>query len=366
MLSTKRLIFHPHQSQNLLCNFVFNRFLQHQERHFHAKGAHFQASEAAAVETQHQGALKKPLYNTNLNPSHEDYSHLIPQPMDYTQFFKPGFKRPSIRQVKLAAKEDFVREENLDISDMSLNALRRVPYSRKVKIRVGRGQGGRRGKYCGRGLNGQKSRAGKHVPLLFEGGQLKLSRRAPKFGFSNKRFELKYQKVSLEKLQFFIDTGRIDPTQGRITMKTFLDAGLVRKVSYPGLKLVANGGVGALRTPIDIEIPRASLKAIQAIESAGGSIASVYYDRNSILAMIRGEDKYLQKHYKMPKRAIPPPKLYRYYMRKDVRGYLSDESLMLAERSAPAQEKAQTKKELQNKLKAIIELRRQKARVKKF
>lgn len=296
----------------------------------------------------------------------ENAEAYIPKPMDYTQFFKPGYKRPTIRQVKLIEREEFIRNENIDINDISLSTLKRIPYTRKVKIRVGRGQGGRRGKFAGRGLNGQKSRAGVHIPLLFEGGQLKLSKRAPKFGFSNKRFERRYQRVSLEKLQFFIDTGRINPSEGRITMKTLLDSGLVRRIKYPGLKLVANGGLDVFRSEIDIEIPRASKKAIDAIERVGGKITSVYYDKNTIRAMIQGPEKYLKKHYNLPKRAIPPPDLYRYYMRKDVRGYLSDESLMLEERSTPSAEKATTKKDLQAKLKLLLELKRKKSKVKKF
>ena len=63
----------------------------------------------------------------------------------------------------------------------------------KPRKRIGRGTGSGTGKTCGRGHNGQNSRAGASMPLTFEGGQMPLFRRLPKRGFNNANFETKYQ-----------------------------------------------------------------------------------------------------------------------------------------------------------------------------
>jgi len=70
---------------------------------------------------------------------------------------------------------------------MYLNTLQPAPFSKKKAVRVGRGIGSGMGKTCGRGHKGQKSRSGGYTKVGFEGGQMPLQRRLPKFGFTSKK-----------------------------------------------------------------------------------------------------------------------------------------------------------------------------------
>ena len=69
---------------------------------------------------------------------------------------------------------------------MHLNTLQPAPGSKKARTRVGRGHSAGQGKTCGRGVKGQKSRSGGFHKVGFEGGQMPLQRRIPKFGFTSK------------------------------------------------------------------------------------------------------------------------------------------------------------------------------------
>ena len=82
-----------------------------------------------------------------------------------------------------------------------------------MKRRVGRGPGSTKGKTCGRGYNGAKSRSGKETSPGFEGGQTPLYQRVLCSGFSNFHFKREYEPLNLGTLQQFIDRGRIDPNQ---------------------------------------------------------------------------------------------------------------------------------------------------------
>lgn len=107
------------------------------------------------------------------------------------------------------------------------------------KKRVGRGPASGYGKTSRRGKEGQRARSGPGIPVLFEGGQLQLYKKLPKYGFTNRRFQRIYDVVSLAQIQYMIDTGRII-NDGTITMKTLQDCGLVKKLKYPGVKIVAD------------------------------------------------------------------------------------------------------------------------------
>lgn len=74
---------------------------------------------------------------------------------------------------------------------MYLNTLQPAPFSKKTAVRVGRGIGSGMGKTCGRGHKGQKSRSGGYTKVGFEGGQMPLQRRLPKFGFTSRKSLLK-------------------------------------------------------------------------------------------------------------------------------------------------------------------------------
>lgn len=79
---------------------------------------------------------------------------------------------------------------------MRLNNLKPQAYSKFQKRRVGRGIGSGLGKTCGRGHKGQRSRAGGYHKVGFEGGQMPLQRRLPKFGFTSRKLELSEIKLS--------------------------------------------------------------------------------------------------------------------------------------------------------------------------
>lgn len=134
---------------------------------------------------------------------------------------------------------DFVTKENETVEDIALDTLKPIPFSKRKKVRIGRGRGSGRGRTSGRGHNGQKQRNGVNIPVLFEGGQTPLFKRIPKLKWTNKRFKLAYTHVNLADIQYFIDTGRIDPTSGTITMKTLKDSGLIKALKWPGVKLLA-------------------------------------------------------------------------------------------------------------------------------
>lgn len=102
-------------------------------------------------------------------------------------------------------------------------------------------------------------------------------------------FKRDYQPVSLARLQFWIDTGRIDPTQ-KITMKTLVDTGCCGRLrkGQVGIKLLGEGAEW-FNTPIDIEISQASSSTINAIKRTGGDIKLVYYNRVGLRALLKPE-----------------------------------------------------------------------------
>ncbi|KAL1875742.1 hypothetical protein VTK73DRAFT_9863 [Phialemonium thermophilum] len=151
------------------------------------------------------------------------------------------------------------------------------------RIRRGRGPSSGYGKTSGRGHKGQKQH-GKVKPW-FQGGQTPLVFSHGRKGFENVT-ALDIAIVNLDRIQTWIDIGRIDPTK-RITPKELVQSGCVGSV-HDGIKLLA-GGKTTLRTPIDIIVSRASASAIEAVEAAGGRVVTRYFTRDSIRRLIRGE-----------------------------------------------------------------------------
>lgn len=233
--------------------------------------------------------------------------------------FLPKWSKNKYEQTKwrTAQRDGTYWDQFHDVSTIALNSLKPIPGSTPKKKRVGRGQGSGRGLSCGRGQRSQTKRKTNDIPIGFEGGQTPLYRRVPKYGFTNKMFKLEYTSISLSQLQYWIDTGRIlCPEGSTITMKTLIDSNLITKIKWPGVKLIANGHEW-FRAKIDIEVPRVSPAAVEAIERNGGSIRCVYYNRVAFHAHLHPE-----KYDVMPKRGMPPPKLWKYYSREDIRGYL--------------------------------------------
>ncbi|MBX6425281.1 MAG: 50S ribosomal protein L15 [Variibacter sp.] len=148
---------------------------------------------------------------------------------------------------------------------MKLNELRDKPGARKARMRVGRGIGSGKGKTAGRGIKGQKARAG--VTLKgFEGGQMPLHRRLPKRGFNN-IFAKDYNEVNLGRLQEAIDAGKLDPN-ATIDVDALIKAGIVRR-RKDGVRVL---GMGEIRSKVTLSVAGASKSAIAAVEKAGGSV----------------------------------------------------------------------------------------------
>jgi len=147
---------------------------------------------------------------------------------------------------------------------MDLSNLKAPAPNTKKRKRLGRGQGsGHGGHTVGRGHNGQKSRKGFSQHPAFEGGQMPLVRRLPKFGFKN-FFRTEYVPLNVGFIQVYIEKGTLSET---ITFQDLVDAGIVHKNSK--VKIL---GEGEINTSISIEAHNASKAARSKIEEAGGSI----------------------------------------------------------------------------------------------
>jgi len=149
-----------------------------------------------------------------------------------------------------------------------LSNLKYTKGSRKKRKRVGRGEGSGRGGTATRGMNGQMSRSGAKRKAWFEGGQMPLQRRVPKFGFTN-IFKIKYQVVNVNSLQ-------------RVASENKLTGEVLNAVSLKKLGLVTSDkkpvkvlGKGELNTKINLEVNAFSAKAKEKIEAAGGSIKKI-------------------------------------------------------------------------------------------
>ena len=152
-------------------------------------------------------------------------------------------------------------EKNEEGRDQVLKAhhLRPAPGAKKVKTRVGRGEGGKGGKTAGRGTKGSGAR--KNVPESFEGGQMPLHMRTPKMrGFQNP-FRVSYQVVNLAKL------AEVFPKGGQVGVEDMVANGLVRAA-----KLVKVLGTGELSVKFDVTADAFSASAKEKIEAAGGSV----------------------------------------------------------------------------------------------
>ena len=135
----------------------------------------------------------------------------------------------------------------------------------KSKMRVGRGIGSGKGKTCGRGVKGQKSRSGVAIKS-FEGGQMPLYRRLPKRGF-NPISSGHVAILNLEKLQFFIDKKTIK-TADVVNSDLLIKLKIINK-NTTKLKIL---GTGEIKDKINIEANLASKSAVEKLEKIGGTI----------------------------------------------------------------------------------------------
>ncbi len=141
---------------------------------------------------------------------------------------------------------------------MKLHHLKPPAGSKKAKIRVGRGEGGRRGKTAGRGTKGTKAR--NTVPAWFEGGQMPLYRRTRKLkGFKNRNKEY-FALVNVERLNDFRKGSTVGPDELRA-------AGLIKKRGR--IKVLGNG---ELSKSLTVRAHAFSAGAVEQIQAAGGAV----------------------------------------------------------------------------------------------
>ena len=149
---------------------------------------------------------------------------------------------------------------------MKLNALMDNFGARKDVKRVGRGMASGYGKTSGRGNKGQKARAGSRKQATFQGGQMPILRRFPKFGFNNP-FHKEYATINLGDIEKFIASGKIDAKK-EITMESLMAAKIINR-EMSGLKVLAKGEI---KSAINVVADKWSKAAEAAIVKAGGSI----------------------------------------------------------------------------------------------
>ncbi|MCB2223140.1 MAG: 50S ribosomal protein L15 [Actinobacteria bacterium] len=141
---------------------------------------------------------------------------------------------------------------------MKLHHLKPAPGSKQDKVRVGRGEGGRRGKTAGRGTKGSKARG--NIPAWFEGGQMPIYRRLPKLkGFKNPNKEY-FALVNVDKLNGFRKGSTVGPDELR-------EKGLIKKRGR--IKVL---GEGDLKKELTVRAHAFSVGAVEKIEAAGGRI----------------------------------------------------------------------------------------------
>ncbi len=144
-----------------------------------------------------------------------------------------------------------------------LGNLQYAPGSRKARKRIGRGEGSGHGGTATRGHKGHQSRGNHRYKRNFEGGQMPLSRRIPKFGFVNP-FRVEYQVVNLSRLDELARAGRIGPET--VTPEVLYRVGAIAKRNAP-VKIL---GDGTLTVALTVAAHRFSATAQEKITAAGG------------------------------------------------------------------------------------------------
>jgi len=149
-----------------------------------------------------------------------------------------------------------------------LSNLKYAAGSRKKRKRVARGEGSGHGGTATRGMNGQLSRSGAKKKIWFEGGQMPLQRRVPKFGFTN-IFKKEYQIVNLNSLQRLSEKNKLDEII--LNAEELKKLGLINNIKKP-VKILGNG---EFKVKVQLEVSAFSNSAKDKIEAAGGSIKKI-------------------------------------------------------------------------------------------
>ncbi len=149
---------------------------------------------------------------------------------------------------------------------MNLSNLKPAKGSIKSKTRLGRGQGSGKGGTSTKGHKGQQSRSGYKKRPGFEGGQMPIHMRLPKYGFKNIN-RIEYKPVNVSKLNELAEKNKLD-----IDIQTMIDAGLASKNSK--IKILGNG---ELKQKVNVKAHAFSKKAIEIIESLGGNAEKIQF-----------------------------------------------------------------------------------------
>ena len=149
-----------------------------------------------------------------------------------------------------------------------LSNLKFAKGSRKNRKRVGRGEGSGHGGTATKGMNGQLSRSGAKKKAWFEGGQMPLQRRIPKYGFTN-HSRVEYQVINLDTLQKYVDEKKL--SSDLINPELLKKAGLISTLNQP-VKILGNG---ELKAKLQLEVNGFSKTAKEKIETAGGTIKKI-------------------------------------------------------------------------------------------
>ena len=149
------------------------------------------------------------------------------------------------------------------MANSGLHTLKFTPGSRKRVKRIARGQGSGHGGTSTRGHKGEGARSGTHYRPWFEGGQMPLIRRIPKFGFTSP-FRVEFQVVNVATIEKLLASKKL--AGGGITPETLYASGTISKKSAP-VKIL---GEGELKAKIEITAHAFSKSAVAKIEAAGG------------------------------------------------------------------------------------------------
>lgn len=145
----------------------------------------------------------------------------------------------------------------------NLSNLRYPKGARKPRKRIGRGQGSGHGGTATRGHKGEGARSGVSYRPWFEGGQMPLIRRVPKFGFTNPS-RVEYAAVNVNRIETLVNSGKLSGT--KIDPEMLHSLGVVSKKTLP-VKILGNG---ELKAKLEIHAHAFSKSAIEKIEAAGG------------------------------------------------------------------------------------------------
>jgi large subunit ribosomal protein L15 len=149
-----------------------------------------------------------------------------------------------------------------------LSNLHYASGSKKRVKRIARGQGSGHGGTATRGHKGEGARSGTHFRPWFEGGQMPLIRRVPKFGFHSP-FKVEYQTVNVSTLEKLASGGKC--AEGKVSPEILYEIGTVAKKSVP-VKIL---GDGEIKAALEVKAHSFSKSAVKKIESAGGKAITI-------------------------------------------------------------------------------------------